>query len=97
MAFSKLRSAAGGIYAWRAENSKKPEERERMLKEADYAFRQAFAMCPYSPEAVYRYTNLLRAHRRTAEAVRLVSTALKVVPEDVYLQALLRGLNRKEL
>jgi hypothetical protein len=65
--FSKLRSSIGGLYAWRlgAETPseyrpKSDTDRETLSKEADLAFRQAFALCPYSPEAVFRYVQLLR-------------------------------------
>ena len=67
--FSKLRSSIGGIYAWRLNpdphvcppeyRPKSDAEYQRLLKEADFAFRQAFAFCPYSPEAVFRYCALL--------------------------------------
>ena len=30
-----------------------------MNDEADFAFRQAWALCPYSPETVFRYVDLL--------------------------------------
>lgn len=30
-----------------------------MAKEADYAFRQSLALCPYSPEALFGYVHLL--------------------------------------
>jgi len=36
--FSKLRSSIGGLYAWRAQNIQGPDEKERMLKEADLPF-----------------------------------------------------------
>jgi hypothetical protein len=49
--YSKLRSATGGLYAWRANHIKSFVEQPRTLKEADFAFRQALALCPYSPEA----------------------------------------------
>jgi len=65
-AFSKLRSSIAGIYAWRlnmqtpAEYRPKTEaQTQRLYKEANFALLQAFAICPYSPEAVYRYINLL--------------------------------------
>ncbi len=32
---------------------------KRMIQAADFGFRLAFALCPYSPEAVFRYVNLL--------------------------------------
>jgi hypothetical protein len=31
----------------------------RRWRETDFAFKQSFAFCPYSPEAVYRYVNFL--------------------------------------
>ena len=48
------------MYAWRVSDpdNKDPVAQQRMIKEADFAFRQAFAFCPYSPEAVFRYVNL---------------------------------------
>jgi hypothetical protein len=45
---------------------------------ADFAFRQAFALCPYSPEAVFRYVNLLLSEGRTADAVLIAETAEKM-------------------
>jgi cytochrome c-type biogenesis protein CcmH/NrfG len=65
-AFSKLRSSIGGIYAWRL-NPQTPSEYRpkteaetiRLYKEANFTFLQAFAICPYSPEAVFRYVNFL--------------------------------------
>ncbi|HKS38152.1 MAG TPA: DUF2723 domain-containing protein, partial [Verrucomicrobiae bacterium] len=92
--FSKLRSSIGGVYSWRAANAKSPVEKERMLKEADYAFRQAFALCPASPEVVFRYTSLLVAQGqdRLDDAIVVVETALKVEPENVPLPDLLGQL-----
>jgi len=76
-AFSKLRSSIGGIYSWRVASARTPEERERMLKEADFAFRQAFAYCPYSPEAMFRYTTLLVNAGRIDDAILLTETGLR--------------------
>ena len=63
-------------------NNAKPgsPEQQRMLKEADFAFRQALAFCPYSPEAVFRYVNLLLSHQRFDEALIVVKTCLKLDP-----------------
>jgi tetratricopeptide (TPR) repeat protein len=82
-AFSKLRSSIGGIYAWRisdAANTRNPAAQQRMIKEADFAFRQAFAFCPYSPEAVFRYVNLLLSLQRFDDALLVASTCLKLDP-----------------
>jgi hypothetical protein len=56
--FSKLRGAIGGVYAWRVDNFSSPDEQKRVIKEADFAYKQAFAFCPSSPEAVIRYNQL---------------------------------------
>lgn len=69
-AFSKLRSSiAASIYDWRYRNAKTPTERERMLKEADFAYRQSVALCPYSPEAVFHYVKLLADTGRFDDAL----------------------------
>jgi hypothetical protein len=80
--YSKLRSSIGGVYAWRAKNSASANEKKRMEKEADFAFRQAFALCPYSPEAVFRYANLLIEKGRKKDALLLAETAEKLDPRN---------------
>lgn len=94
--FSKLRSAIGGLYAWRAEHAGTEEERERMLKEADFAFRQALALCPYSPEAVYRYVNLLLSQKRKSEAQIVARTLLRLSPTDVSAKNLVDSLQKTD-
>jgi thioredoxin-like negative regulator of GroEL len=81
-AFSKLRSSIAGVYAWRVNDpsNQDPVVRQRMIKEADFAFRQAFAFCPYSPEAVFRYVNFLLGLRRVDDALRIASTCQKLDP-----------------
>ena len=49
-----------------------------MLKEADFAFRQAFVLCPRSPEVVFRYVNLLAQQKQVDEAILLVEAAVKL-------------------
>ena len=73
--FSKLRTSIGGLYAWRAQHAADASERGRMNDEADFVFRQAFALCPYSPEAVFRYTALLTSENRGADALLVAETA----------------------
>jgi hypothetical protein len=75
-AFSKLRSAIGGVYFWRLNSSKTAAENQRLLKEAEFAFKQSFAFCPYSPEAVYKYVNLLVNLQRPDDAEMVVDTCL---------------------
>jgi hypothetical protein len=78
MNFSKLRSSIGGLYYWHAQNTAGNAAKERMSQEADFVFRQAFALCPASPEAVFRYINLLVGQQRLDEAIIVVESALKV-------------------
>ena len=75
--FSKDRSAGAGMYVWRARNTTDPGEKERMNQAADFAFRQSWALCPYSPEAVFRYIEFLMARHRTADALLVTETAAK--------------------
>jgi hypothetical protein len=76
--FSKLRSSIAGLYAWRAQHAANAGEKQRMNDAADFAFRQAFALCPYSPEAVFRYVNLLLSENRAADALLVAETAGKM-------------------
>ena len=84
--FSKLRSSIAGVYAWRLNNTKAGADRERMANEADFAFRQAFALCPYSPEALYRYVNLLLTRGRADDALTLAETAHKLDPDNAQVE-----------
>jgi hypothetical protein len=80
--FSKLRSASGGMYAWRAKEAPNAPERRRMAKEADLAFKEAYCLSPINPETVFRYISLLVEERRTDEARRFVQAAKKLKPKD---------------
>ncbi len=91
-AFSKLRSAIGGVYFWRISNSKNMEENKRMVKEAEFAFRQSFAFCPYSPEAVFKYVNLLVNLGRASDAEMVAATAYKFDPDNQNIFNLLMQL-----
>jgi tetratricopeptide (TPR) repeat protein len=80
-AFSKLRSSsAASIYQWRARNSHSPAEKERVTKEAEFALKQAFAYCPYSPEAVFHFMDLLLNANRTDDALLILKTCHKLDP-----------------
>lgn len=92
-AFSKLRSAIGGLYAWRVNNTTNPVEQQRVIKEAEFAFKQSFAFCPFSPEAVYRYVNLLVSEQRVDDALLIAETCLKFDPENAGVNDLVSKLN----
>jgi len=76
--FSKLRSSHGGLYAWRRQHATGAIEEEGMAREADFAFRQAWALCPDSDEAVFRYVNLLMEQKRVADALLVAETAAQM-------------------
>jgi tetratricopeptide (TPR) repeat protein len=103
-AFSKLRSSIGGIYSWRigmspAGGPVPPQytvhteaERQRMIKEADFAYKQSFAFCPYSPEAVFRYVNLLLTTGRMEDAMLVAETCLKLDSYNDQVKGLIKNL-----
>ena len=100
-AFSKLRSSIAGIYSWRlgpdcpvAFRPKTSEDQQRLLKEADFAYRQALAFCPYSPEAVFRYVNLLATMQRYEDAERVAQTCLKFDPLNSSVANLVDQIKR---
>jgi beta-lactamase regulating signal transducer with metallopeptidase domain len=102
--FSKWRSSIGGLYSWRMGVSpygppapsqyapKSGAERQRMIKEADFALKQAYAICPFSPEAVYRYVNFLIDQKRKSDAVLVVQAAAHIDPE--HFNDLLRNVSQ---
>jgi thioredoxin-like negative regulator of GroEL len=105
-AFSKLRSSIGGVYAWRINPVSPPPpeyrpkteaEIRRIYKEADFTFKQAFAFCPYSPEAVFRYINLLvqpppPIAPRLDDALLIAETAQKLDPYNGQIAGLIANL-----
>ncbi|MCX7871933.1 MAG: DUF2723 domain-containing protein [Verrucomicrobiae bacterium] len=96
-AFSKLRSAIGGVYAWRYLNFRNDAERQRVLREAEFAFKQSFAFCPFSPEAVFRYVNLILTMNdpsRFDDAILIAKTCKKLDPYNVQVEDLIRRLEK---
>ncbi len=102
-AFSKLRSSIGGIYSWRLgymgidlpanfRAQKNPEEHQRVIRETEFAFKQAFAFCPYSPEAVYRFVQFLSNQGRDDEAIMISKTCMKFDPENGQIANLIQQL-----
>ncbi len=92
--YSKLRSSIGGLYGWRANNGKDAVDKERMEREADFAFRQAFAFCPSSPEAVFRYINLLVQQGRIDDGLLIAQTAANIDSANGQMGTLIQELHR---
>ena len=64
-----------------------------MIKECDFAFRQAFAYCPFSPEAVFRYTNLLISMGRLDDALMIARTFQRLDPNNRSARDLIEQLS----
>ncbi len=104
---AKLRSTIAGLYSWRLGVSQVPStppqylarnetERQRMIKEADFAFRQCVALCPYSPEVVFRYVNLLVNQKRDADALLVAQLALRLEPQNGQLKDLVKNVRKAQ-
>jgi len=102
-AFSKLRSSIAGVYAWRLgampQSPTPPEylpktdtERQELIRETDFAFKQAFAFCPYSPEAVFRYVNFLAMFSRLDDAILVAQTCSDFDPYNSQVVGLVKQL-----
>ncbi len=90
--FAKLRSSIGGVYQWRVDHAAAAPERQRMFQEAEFAFKQSFAFCPYNGETLFHYVQLLLRVNRVADAILLAETALKLDPYNAQTAGLLRNL-----
>jgi tetratricopeptide (TPR) repeat protein len=92
--FAKERAAIAGLYAWRAEHSSDATEKNCMGREADFAFREAWALCPDSPEIVLRYVNFLMEATRTDDAILVAKNCLPMDTRDDEVSNLLSNLEQ---
>ncbi len=88
--FSKLRNSIAGLYYWRYMDSKIPAERDRLARECDFAFKQAFAFCPYSPETATRYIQLLAVLNRVDDALLIAHTLRRFDPDSAFARDIVR-------
>ena len=63
-----------------------------LVQETDFAFKQSFAFCPYSPEAVFRYVNFLLLFNRLDDAQIVAETCLKLDPFNDQVKGLVNQL-----
>ena len=73
--FSKERSNIADLYVWRMNHATVSGEKESMALAADLAYRQAWALCPYSSEAAKGYENFLKSRNRDADAALIEAMA----------------------
>ena len=67
--FSKMRSAIAGLYAARG-----------LIGESEYAFKQSRELCPESPEACFRLSDLYMRQQRYEEAAKVMEGYLVLDP-----------------
>jgi hypothetical protein len=84
MAYSKLASSQAGLLLERGYTA-----------EAEQAFRYAYHIAPTSPEAVYRYINLLVGQNRVHDALPLAENAVRMEPENKQFRNLVQELQKK--
>lgn len=94
--FSKLRSSIAGLYYWRVYNNtnQSPTVRQRMMTEADFAFRQAFAFGPFNAGTAVGYANLLIATGRLEDALLVAKTSSRLDPNNIPLAGMATELER---
>ena len=90
--FSKLRSSQAGLFAWRLAHSTDAAEKDRLARDADFAFRQALALGPSSLEVIYRYVDFLMQQNRQSDALLVASACLKLDPKNSQLAAVVTQL-----
>ncbi len=97
--FSKLRGGIAGLYTFKAgEAPQGSPAQHRALREAEFAYKQSFAFCPYSPEAAFKYSSLLvNLPGRLHDALRIAETALLIDPNNEQFQYLVNTLKGYQL
>jgi hypothetical protein len=70
------------------------DEQVRMYREGELAYKQAYALCPVSPEALQRLVNLLLAGGRVAEAAAIADTSAKLDPNNEFYTNVAAHLHR---
>jgi hypothetical protein len=81
-AFSRLRSAFGGLYAFR-----------HMVPEAEYALRQSIALCPESPDGNFRLAQLYVELRRYDDALAVLGNFAKHNPSNLRIAELIDSVH----
>ena len=92
--YSKLRASQAAAYQWHIEHSTSSEEKQRMIQEADFAFRQAFVLCPTYDEVMFRYLGLLVPLHRLDDALLIARTFAKLEPSNAGIREVIRDLER---
>jgi len=78
----------------RAEQQRLVAEQTRMYQEAEFSCKQAYALCPYSPEAFQRLVNLLTMVGRVQEALAVAETSKTLDPGNSFYTNVAEQLRR---
>lgn len=81
--YSKLRSAIGGVYAYR-----------KLYAVAEYAYRQSIQLCPDSPEANFRTSQLLLETGCHDDAIQVLESYLKLDPANAKIDLAIQQIRR---
>ena len=102
--FSKWRSSIAGLYKSRLGIHfvemppeyvpKDDAEKRKLMQAADFALKQAFALCPYSPEVVFSYVDFLVKEGRKADAVEIAHSAVIIDPKNEAFRDLEKNLTQ---
>jgi hypothetical protein len=95
----RLQKIAGDSQKAQSENKPAEVQRlgleyQRVAREAEFSMKQSFAFCPYSPEATFRYMQLLLNMGRFEEAHLIAVTAQKFDPYNNMLKSAISDLDR---
>jgi hypothetical protein len=96
-AFARLRSAIGGLYAWRAKYAKTDAEKRRMNLEAELAFKQALALGSHSQDACFRHVELLLSQQRKEDAMQVAKALHAFDPKNTITGGLLEQLRNFQI
>jgi len=83
MTYSKMASSQAGLLLERG-----------FTTEAEQAFQSACDIAPTSPEAVFRYVNLLVSQNRAGDALPIAENAARLSPRNKQFGNLVQELQR---
>ncbi len=81
-AFSKMRCDQARLFTWRESTTQDAELKKEYAKEADYAYRQAFALGPINPQVVLEFSSFLTRAKRFEGAKMVLNTFAKTEVVD---------------
>ncbi|MBM3890421.1 MAG: tetratricopeptide repeat protein [Verrucomicrobia bacterium] len=92
-AFSKLRTAHAGLYAWRVVMAPPEFRQPELAPEAEFTFRHALELCPFNVEATFRFAEFLSRLERYDDAIKVVETYRKQDPHNQQINVVLGQIN----